>query len=135
MLDVEILRDREDTFDPVLIAKGERRFTGFDDTIIAMYARHELREIPGFLLAMNDIEASPDFVSTVTDPAIDEVCERQQLPRGSTYHVVFLDALRVKIRDEGVVRNNAIYLSLGVRCDGTRDVLGLWIGRTEGANF
>ncbi|OOA68386.1 IS256 family transposase, partial [Burkholderia cenocepacia] len=136
LLDVEIPRDREGTFDPVLIAKGERRFTGFDDKIIAMYARGmSVREIQGFLLEMYGIEVSPDFISTVTDSVIDEVREWQQRPLEPMYPVVFFDALRVKIRDEGVVRNKAIYLALGVRRDGTRDVLGLWIEQTEGAKF
>ncbi|MDR8881918.1 hypothetical protein FEP63_02366 [Burkholderia multivorans] len=136
LLDVEIPRDREGTFDPVLIAKGERRFTGFDDKIIAMYARGmSVREIQGFLLEMYGIEVSPDFISTVTDAVIDEVREWQQRPLEPMYPVVFFDALRVKIRDEGVVRNKAIYLALGVRRDGTRDVLGLWIEQTEGAKF
>ncbi|AIP34021.1 transposase, Mutator family protein [Paraburkholderia xenovorans LB400] len=126
--DVAIPRDREGTFDPILIAKGERRFTGFDDKIIAMYARGlSVREIQGFLLERYGIEVSPDFVSTVTDAVIDEVREWQQRPLEAMYPVVFFDALRVKIRDEGVVRNKAIYLALGVRRDGTRDVLGLWI--------
>ncbi|EDT42881.1 transposase mutator type [Burkholderia ambifaria MEX-5] len=136
LLDVEIPRNREGTFDPVLIAKGERRFTGFDDKIIAMYARGmSVREIQGFLLEMYGIEVSPDFISTVTDAVIDEVREWQQRPLEPIYPVVFFDALRVKIRDEGVVRNKAIYLALGVRRDGTRDVLGLWIEQTEGAKF
>jgi len=101
-----------------------------------MYARGmSVREIQGFLLEMYGIEVSPDFVSTVTDAVIDEVREWQQRPLEAMYPVVFFDALRVKIRDEGVVRNKAIYLALGVRRDGTRDVLGLWIEQTEGAKF
>ncbi|WP_224052114.1 IS256 family transposase, partial [Burkholderia cepacia] len=136
LLDVEIPRDGEGTFDPVLIAKGERRLTGFDDKIIAMYARGmSVREIQGFLLEMYGIEVSPDFISTLTDAVIDEVREWQQRPLEPMYPVVFFDALRVKIRDEGVVRNKAIYLALGVHRDGTRDVLGLWIEQTEGAKF
>ncbi|CDN61778.1 transposase [Burkholderia cenocepacia H111] len=116
----------------MLIVKGERRFTGFDDKIIAMYARGmSVREIQGFLLEMYGIEVSPDFISTVTDAVIDEVREWQQRPLEPMYPVVFFDVLRVKIRDEGVVRNKAIYLALGVRRDGTRDVLGLWIEQTE----
>ncbi len=101
-----------------------------------MYARGmSVREIQGFLLEMYGIEVSPDFISTVTDAVIDEVREWQQRPLEPMYPVVFFDALRVKIRDEGVVRNKAIYLALGVRRDGTRDVLGLWIEQTEGAKF
>ncbi|WP_338861667.1 IS256 family transposase (plasmid) [Mycetohabitans rhizoxinica] len=136
LLELNIPRDRNGTFDPVLIAKGERRFTGFDDKIIAMYARGmTVREIQGFLQQMYGIEVSPDFVSTVTDAVIDEVREWQQRPLEAMYPVVFFDALRVKVRDEGTVKNKAIYLALGVRRDGTRDVLGLWIEQTEGAKF
>ncbi|CAG9245441.1 transposase [Burkholderia diffusa] len=116
LLDIEIPRDHEGTFDPVLIVKGERCFTGFDDKIIAMYARGmSVREIQGFLLEMYGIEVSPDFISTVTEAVIDEVREWQQRPLEPMYPVMFFDALRVKIRDEGVVRNKAIYLALGVR--------------------
>ncbi|MCG1039385.1 IS256 family transposase, partial [Mycetohabitans sp. B7] len=136
LLELNIARDRNGTFDPVLIAKGERRFTGFDDKIIAMYARGmTVREIQGFLQQMYGIEVSPDFVSTVTDAVIDEVRQWQQRPLEAMYPVVFFDALRVKVRDEGTVKNKAIYLALGVRRDGTRDVLGLWIEHTEGAKF
>lgn len=135
-LDLDIPRDRNGTFDPVLIARGERRFTGFDSKIIAMYARGmTVREIQGFLLEMYALEVSPDFISTVTDSVMDEVREWQQRPLEAMYPVVFFDALRVKIRDEGIVRNKAIYLALGVRRDGTREVLGLWIEQTEGAKF
>lgn len=101
LLDVEIPRDIEGEFDPVLIARGERRFTGFDDKIIAMYARGmSVREIQGFLLEMYGVEVSPDFISTVTDAMIDEVREWPQRPLEPMYPVVFFD---VKIRDEGVV--------------------------------
>ena len=135
-VELEIPRDREGTFDPVLIAKGERRFKGFDDKIIAMYARGmTVREIQGFLLEMYGIEVSPDFISTVTDAVVEEVREWQQRPLDAMYPVVFFDALRVKIRDEGTVRNKAIYLALGMRRDGTRDVLGIWIEHSEGAKF
>ncbi|EJO52924.1 IS1356, transposase [Burkholderia multivorans CF2] len=120
----------------MLIAKGERRFTDFDDKIIAIYARGmSVREIQGFLLQMYGIEVLPDFISTVTDAVIDEVREWQQRPLEPMYPVVFFDALRVKIRDEGVVRNKAIYPALGVRRDGTRDVLGLRIEQPEEAKF
>ncbi len=117
----------------MLISKGERRFVGFDEKIIAMYARGtSVHEIQGFLLEIYGTEVSPDFISTVTDAAINEVRERQQRPLEPMYPAVFFDALHAKIRDEGVVRNKAIYLALGVRLDGTRDVLGQWIEQTEG---
>ncbi|SAL64936.1 transposase [Caballeronia humi] len=122
--------------DPVLIARGEQRFTGFDSKIIAMYARGmTVREIQGFLLEMYALEVSPHFISTVADSVMDEVREWQQRPLEAMYLVVFFNALRVEIRDEGVVRNKAIYLALGVRRDGTPEVLGLWIEQTERAKF
>jgi putative transposase len=135
-VDLAVPRDREGTFEPVLIPKHERRFTGFDDKILALYARGlTVREIQAFLHEMYAVEVSPDLISTVTDAIIDEVTAWQARPLERMYPVVFFDALRVKIRDEGVVRSKAIYLALGVLPDGSRDILGLWIEQTEGAKF
>jgi len=135
-VDVAVPRDRAGTFEPVLIPKHERRFTGFDDKILALYARGlTVREIQAFLEEMYAVEVSPDLISTVTDAIVDEVTAWQTRPLERMYPVVFFDALRVKIRDDGVVRNKAIYLALGVRRDGTREILGLWIEQTEGAKF
>jgi transposase-like protein len=131
---VEIPRDREGSFEPLLIGKHERRFAGFDDKIVAMYARGmTVREIQAHLTEMYAVEVSPSLISEVTDAVIGEVNEWQARPLDPMYPVVFFDALRVKIRDEGVVRNKAVYLALGVDRDGQRDVLGLWIEQTEGA--
>ncbi|RRU08737.1 IS256 family transposase [Stenotrophomonas sp. 278] len=133
---IETPRDRAGSFEPVLIGKHERRFTGFDDKIVAMYARGmTVREIQAYLAEMYGTEVSPDFISKVTDEAMSEVTAWQSRPLESMYPVVFFDALRVKIREEGVVRNKAVYLALGVLADGTRDILGLWIENTEGAKF
>jgi putative transposase len=93
------------------------------------------REIQGHLREIYGLEISPDLVSAVTDAVLDEVAEWQNRPLEAFYPLVFLDALRVKVRDEGTVRNKAIYVALGVRADGTKDVLGLWIEQTEGAKF
>ncbi|WGJ90448.1 IS256 family transposase [Achromobacter mucicolens] len=135
-LRVEIPRDRDGSFAPILIPKHERRFTGFDDKIIAMYARGmTVREIQGFLLEQYGTEVSPEFVSSVTDAVMEEVTAWQTRPLETMYPVVFFDALRVKIREDGVVRNKAVYLALAVLPDGTRDILGLWIEQTEGAKF
>jgi transposase-like protein len=135
-LNLAIPRDREGSFEPQLIPKGERRFKGFDEKIIAMYARGmTVREIQGYLLEMYAMEVSPEFISQVTEAVMAEVLEWQSRPLERLYPVVFFDALRVKIRDEGVVRNKAIYLALGVLPDGSREVLGLWIEQTEGAKF
>jgi putative transposase len=140
-LELQIPRDRLATFDPQLIAKYQRRFPGFDDKIVSMYARGmSTREIQGHLRELYGIEVSPDLVSAVTDAVLDEVAEWQNRPlealRGSAPKpLVFLDALRVKVRDEGTVRNKAVYVALGVRADGAKEVLGLWIEQTEGAKF
>ena len=135
-LQVEIPRDRDGSFAPILIPKHERRFTGFDDKIIAMYARGmTVREIQGFLAEQYGTEVSPEFISSVTDAVMEEVTAWQTRPLESMYPVVFFDALRVKIREDGVVRNKAVYLALAVLPDGTRDILGLWIEQTEGAKF
>jgi transposase-like protein len=135
-LPIEVPRDREGTFEPRLIPKHERRFTGFDDKILALYARGmTVREIQAFLAEMYAVEVSPDLISTVTDGIVAEVTAWQSRPLERMYPVVFFDALRVKIRDEATVRSKAIYLALAVLPDGTRDILGLWIEQTEGAKF
>jgi transposase-like protein len=135
-LDIEVPRDRAGSFEPLIIGKHERRFTGFDQKIIAMYARGmTVREIQGYLLEMYGTQVSPDFISRVTDEVMAEVIAWQSRPLETMYPVVFFDALRVKIRDDAVVRNKAVYLALGVLPDGTREVLGIWIEQNEGAKF
>jgi putative transposase len=135
-LAIEVPRDRHASFEPQLIGKHERRFTGFDDKIIAMYARGmTVREIQGFLAEMYAVDVSPDLISSVTDAVMSEVTAWQSRPLEAMYPVVFFDALRVKIREDAVVRNKAVYLALGVLPDGTRDILGIWIENTEGAKF
>jgi transposase-like protein len=133
---IEVPRDRQGSFEPLLIPKHERRFTGFDDKILAMYARGmTMREIQGFLQDQYGVEVSPELISTVTDAVMAEVKTWQTRPLEPMYPVVFFDALRVKIREDAVVRNKAVYLALGVLPDGTRDILGLWVENTEGAKF
>lgn len=135
-LRIDVPRDRDGSFAPILIPKHERRFTGFDDKIIAMYARGmSVREIQGFLVEQYGTEVSPEFISTVTDAVMAEVTAWQTRPLEPMYPVVFFDCLRVKIREEAVVRNKAVYLALGILPDGTRDILGLWIENSEGAKF
>ncbi len=129
-------RDREGSFEPRFVAKHERRFAGFDDKILALYARGmTVREIQGFLAEMYAVEVSPDLISTVTDAVVAEVTAWQSRPVEPMYPVVFFDALRVKIRDEATVRTKAVYLALAVRPDGSREILGIWIEQTEGAKF
>ena len=133
---VDVPRDRDGSFEPILIPKHERRFTGFDERIIAMYARGmSVREIQAFLAEHYGTEVSPDFISSVTDEVMAEALSWQNRPLEPMYPVVFFDALRVRIRDDGVVSNKAVYLALGIQADGQRDVLGLWIEQTEGAKF
>jgi len=133
---IEVPRDRAGTFEPRLIAKGQTRFDGFDDKIISLYARGmTVREIQGHLAELYGADVSPDFISKVTDAVLDEVREWQSRPLDPVYPVVFFDALRVKIRDEGMVKNKAVYVALGLNPSGDKDVLGLWIEQTEGAKF
>ena len=133
---IEVPRDREGTFEPQLIAKHERRFTGFDDKVIALYARGlTVREIQAFLREAYAVDVSPDLISAVTDAVVAEVTAWQSRPLEPMYPVVFFDALRVKIRDEATVRIKAVYLALAVLPDGARDILGIWIEQTEGAKF
>jgi putative transposase len=135
-LPISIPRDRLSTFDPQLIAKYRRRLPGFDDKIVSMYARGmTVREIQGHLADLYGVDVSPDLVSAVTDAVLDEIAEWQNRPLEALYPLVFFDALRVKVRDEGTVRNKAVYLALGVRADGRKEILGLWIEQTEGAKF
>jgi putative transposase len=133
---IEVPRDRDGSFEPILIPKHERRYTGFDDKIIAMYARGmSVREIQGFIAESYGTQVSADFISSVTDEVMAEAIAWQSRPLEQMYPVVFFDALRVKIRTDGGVSNKAVYLALGIQADGQRDVLGLWIEQTEGAKF
>jgi putative transposase len=135
-IDLEVPRDRRSTFDPQLIAKYQRRFPGFDDKIVSMYARGmSTREIVGHLRDLYGVEVSPDLISAVTDAVLDEVAAWQARPLEAAYPLVFFDALRVKVRDEGLVRNKAVHIALGVRADGAKEVLGLWLEQNEGAKF
>src|SRR6266536_3133557 len=135
-VEIAVPRDRAGSFEPQLIAKGQRRFDGFDDKILSLYARGmTVREIQGHLAELYGAEVSPDLISRVTDAVLDEVREWQNRPLDPVYPVVFFDALRVKIRDEGLVKNKAVYVALALNPDGEKDVLGLWIEHTEGAKF
>ena len=135
-IDIKVPRDREGSFDPKLIARYQRRFPGFDEKIVSMYARGmTVREIQGHLVELYGLDVSPDLISTITDAVLETVSEWQNRPLEATYPLVFFDALRVKIRDEGLVRNKAVYVALGVMADGTKDILGLWIETSEGAKF
>jgi putative transposase len=133
---LEIPRDRAGSFDPALIAKYQRRFPDFDDKIVSMYARGmSVREIAGHVRELYGVDVSPDLISAVTDAVLEELAAWQARPLEAVYPLVFFDALRVKIRDEGTVRNKAVHIALGVRADGAKEVLGLWLEQNEGAKF
>ena len=135
-LTIAVPRDREGSFDPQLIAKYQRRFPDFDHKIISMYARGlSVREIRGHLEEIYGLEVSPDLISAVTDAVLEEVAEWQNRPLDAVFPLVFFDAIRVKIRDEGFVRNKAIYIALGILPNGAKEILGIWIEQTEGAKF
>ena len=135
-LNISVPRDRNASFEPIIIEKYKRRFPGFDDKVISMYARGmSTRDISAHLREIYGVDASADLISTITDAVLSEVTTWQGRPLDPVYPLVILDALRVKIRDEGLVRNKAIYVAIGVRVDGTKEILGLWIEQTEGAKF
>lgn len=135
-IEVEVPRDREGSFEPQLIKKHERQFDGFDKKILAMYARGmTVRDIRAHLQEIYGVEVSPELISRVTDEVIDELRAWQARPLEPVYLVVYLDAMVVKIRDKGVVRNKAVYTSVGLTVDGKKEVLGLWVQNTEGAKF
>jgi putative transposase len=136
--ELEVPRDREGSFEPRLIGKGQTRIDGLDEKIIAMYARGmSVRDIRGHLEELYGLEVSPDLISRVTDAVLDEVKEWRSRALDAVYPVVIFDALRVKIRDKDsrIVKNKAVYLALGITGEGEREVLGLWIAENEGAKF
>ena len=133
---IDVPRDRNATFEPQIVPKGETRLDGFDDKVISLYARGlTVREIQGHLRELYQIEVSPDLISRVTDAVLDEVTAWQNRPLDAVYPVVFFDALRVKIRDDGLVRNKAVYVVLALTAEGEKEILGLWVEQTEGAKF
>lgn len=134
--EIEVPRDREGTFTPQIVAAHQRRFTGFDDKILSMYARGmTTREIQGHLEEIYGVEVSPSLISSVTDAVVEEVKEWQSRPLEPLYPILFLDALMVKMRHEGRVENRAVYVAVGIDLEGRKDVLGLWTSANEGAKF
>lgn len=135
-VELEIPRDKEGTFEPIVVKKHQRRLSGFDQRVLGLYARGmTVREIQAWVQEHYGTEVSADLISSITDAVNEEVKTWQNRPLEPMYPVVFFDALRVKIRDEGHVKNKAVYVALGIKVDGTKDILGLWIEQTEGAKF
>src|SRR6266511_2886113 len=135
-VEVRTPRDRKGSFEPQIVRKGQRRFEGFDDKILALYSRGvSTRDIEAHLAEIYGVRVGRDLISRVTDAVMEDVREWQQRPLDDVYPVVFLDALVLKIREGGTVQRRACYLALGVTVEGERDVLGMWFQETEGAKF
>ena len=135
-VEIEVPRDRQASFDPKLVPKGQTRFQGFDDKILSLYARGmTTREIQGHLEEMYQVEVSPTLISNVTDAVIEEVKAWQTRPLDAIYPIAYLDALVVKMRADGRVENRAVYVAIGINLEGQKEVLGLWTSAHEGAKF
>lgn len=133
---VKVPRDRAGTFEPKIVPKHQRHFDGFDDKILAMYAGGmSVREIQSHLQEIYGTEVSADLISRVTDAVVDEVKQWQQRPLEAVYPIVYLDALFIKVRDQGIVQNKAAHIAIGVSIEGTKEVLGIWLENNEGAKF
>jgi putative transposase len=135
-LEIGVPRDRAGEFEPQLVKKGQRRLPGFDDKVIALYARGmTTREIQGHLHELYGVEVSPTLISNVTDAILEDVKAWQSRPLEAIYPIVYLDAIFIKQRTNGHVQNHAVYLALGINLEGQKDLLGLWLAETEGAKF
>src|SRR5215216_6823635 len=133
---LEVPRDRNSTFEPQIVPKGQTRFEGFDDKILSLYARGmTTREIKQHLEEIYQVEVSPGLISQVTDAVIDEVRAWQSRPLESVYPILYLDCIMVKIRDSAHILNKALYLVIGVNVEGIKEVLGMWVAQSEGAKF
>jgi transposase-like protein len=133
---IDVPRDRDGTFEPQLVKKGQRRIAGFDDQVVALYARGlSVREIQEHVKEMYDVDVSPDLISRVTDRVLADIEAWQRRTLGRVYAIVYFDGFVVRVRDEGIVRNKTVYIVLGVDTEGHKDVLGMWMAQTEGAKF
>lgn len=133
---IEVPRDRQGTFEPQLVRKGQRRLPGFDEKVIALYARGmTTREIQAHLKEIYQVEVSPSLISTVTDAVLEDVKAWQSRPLEALYPIVYLDAIHVKMRTAGHVETQAVYLALALTLEGDKELLGLWVGEAEGAKF
>jgi putative transposase len=135
-LSIQVPRDRKGDFEPQLVPKGQRRLPGFDEKVIALYARGlTTRDIQGHLQELYGVEVSPALISSVTDAVLEDVQAWQSRPLEAVYPIVYLDAIHLKLRRNGHVQVQAVYLALGIGLDGLKDLLGLWVGESEGAKF
>jgi putative transposase len=135
-MEIAVPRDREGEFEPKIIKKRQRRFDGFDNLILSLYSRGlSTREIESHIKEIYGVEISPDLVSTVTSAVEEKVREWQQRPLEEVYPILYLDALRVKIRVDGRVSNRCVYIAVGVNLEGRKETLGLWSSENEGAKF
>jgi putative transposase len=135
-LPLDVPRDRNGSFEPQIVTKGQRRFEGFDHAIMSLYSRGlTTREIEGHLLEIYGVEVSPTLVSQVTDAVCADVLAWQNRPLEEVYPIVYFDALWSKVREDGQVAKMAVYLAMGINAAGNKEVLGMWIARTEGAKF
>lgn len=135
-LPIDVPRDRQASFEPKIVPKGQTRFDGFDDMILSLYARGmTTREIKQHIEEIYQVEVSPGLISQVTDAVIDEVRAWQSRPLERVYPILYLDCIMVKVRDGAHIRNKAIYLVIGVNLEGIKEVLGMWVAQTEGAKF
>jgi len=135
-IDIQVPRDRNGTFEPKLVKKRQRRLEGFDDKVLALYSRGlSTRDIQGQLEELYGVEVSPTLISNVTNAVMDDVRAWQSRPLSSVYPILYFDALFVKSRQEGPVKNKAVYLALGINLEGEKELLGLWIAETEGSKF
>ena len=135
-IDIDVPRDRNGTFEPQLIKKRQRRLEGFDDKVLALYSRGlSTRDIQGQIEELYGVEVSPTLISNVTNAVMDDVRAWQTRPLSCVYPILYFDALFVKSRQEGPVKNKAVYLALGINLEGEKELLGLWIAETEGSKF
>jgi transposase-like protein len=135
-IDIKVPRDRNGTFEPKLIKKRQRRLEGFDDKVLALYSRGlSTRDIQGQLEELYGVEVSPTLISNVTNAVMDDVRAWQSRPLSAVYPILYFDALFVKSRQEGPVKNKAVYLALGINLEGEKELLGLWVAETEGSKF
>ncbi len=135
-IDIDVPRDRNATFEPQLIKKRQRRLEGFDDKVLALYSRGlSTRDIQGQIEELYGVEVSPTLISNVTNAVMDDVRAWQTRPLSCVYPILYFDALFVKSRQEGPVKNKAVYLALGINLEGEKELLGLWIAETEGSKF